>query len=86
MYKAKVTVKDLDAIIDATNDWWVNGSITGRKVVAKKLHSLFIFPGGYRAAYRATKRGYVACGVYAGPTPSGTYVLNATGNPTLRVN
>jgi hypothetical protein len=66
-----------DELLNEANRGFVQGTRVGsRKTIALRLSKLFNFDGGYRAAYRAVKAGYVSCDTFAGPLTSGKYGIN----------
>lgn len=77
MTKKNLTV-NFDELDREQSMFFVRGTNRGnRKYVARRLARIFNFPGGFRAAYRAVKKGYTSCDLYAGPVLEGGFGINA---------
>jgi hypothetical protein len=71
------TTCNQEQLISMSNTCFVQGTQRGnRRATALRLSRILNFKGGYRAAYRAVKAGYLACDTYAGPLNGGGYGIN----------
>lgn len=72
------TTCNLSALTALSNTCFIEGTQFGnRKTIAKTLAKCIHFKGGYRAAYREVKRGYITCNTFAGKMMNGRYGLNS---------